>query len=86
VTRSQRPPEEPTTEEITGALRSAGWLLERETDAALRKRDYQPPSVRRSLLHAGMPCAEYCFGGRYYKANFLLDERDQLTEHIDAVR
>jgi hypothetical protein len=42
--------------------------------------------LMRALLHAGKPCADYCFGGQYYRANFLLDERDQLTEHIDAVR
>jgi hypothetical protein len=33
-----------------------------------------------ALLHAGLPGDEYAFGGRYYKANFLLDERNQLTE------
>jgi hypothetical protein len=38
-----------------------------------------------ALLHAGLPCDEYAFGDRYYKANFLLDERDQLSEYTDTM-
>jgi hypothetical protein len=36
--------------------------------------------LMRALLHTGLPCDEYCFGGRYYKAQFLLDQRGQLSE------
>ena len=37
--------------------------------------------LMRVMLHAGMPCDEYCVGGRYYKAAFLRDQRGQLTEY-----
>jgi hypothetical protein len=40
VARVNRPSEEPTSDQIIDALRSAGWLLEQETDSALLKRDY----------------------------------------------
>jgi hypothetical protein len=40
--------------------------------------------LMRALFHAGLPCDEYCFGGRYYKATFLLDERGQLSEYVEA--
>lgn len=30
-------------------------------------------------MHAGLPCDEYCFGGRYFRSEFVLDG-DQLTE------
>lgn len=40
MTRANRPSEEPTSDQIIDALRSAGWLLEQETDSALLKRDY----------------------------------------------
>jgi hypothetical protein len=33
-----------------------------------------------ALLHAGMPCDDYCFGGRHYNVTFLLDQRGQLSE------
>src|SRR6478752_687263 len=36
--------------------------------------------LMRALLHAGLPCDEYCYGGRYYKTTFLLDQRGQLSE------
>lgn len=35
-----REPEQPTAEEIVAALRSAGWLLEQETEASLRAAGY----------------------------------------------
>lgn len=37
--------------------------------------------LMRVMLHAGMPCDEYCVGGRYYKAAFFRDQRGQLTEY-----
>jgi len=40
----------------------------------------------RALLHAGLPCDDYCFGGQYYKANFLLDQRGQLSEYVEEGR
>jgi hypothetical protein len=42
--------------------------------------------LMRALLHAGLPCDEYCFGGQYYKATFLLDERGQLSEYVEEAR
>ena len=37
-------------------------------------------TVMAALIHAGQPCGEYCFGGKYFQSSFLLDERDQLSE------
>jgi hypothetical protein len=37
-----------------------------------------------ALLHAGLPCQEYCFGGRYFKSEFVLDENDRLIEVDDC--
>ena len=36
--------------------------------------------LMRALLHAGMPCDRFCFGGADYDKTFVLDERDQLRE------
>jgi hypothetical protein len=40
MTNENRPQVEPTSEQIVDALRAAGWLLEQETDSALRQRGY----------------------------------------------
>lgn len=40
VTSVNRPKEQPTSDQIIDALRSAGWLLEQETDSALLNRGY----------------------------------------------
>jgi hypothetical protein len=34
----------------------------------------------KALSHAGLPNADYGYGGRYWSSTFVLDERDQLTE------
>jgi hypothetical protein len=39
--------------------------------------------VMGALIHARRPCDEYCFGGRYFRSTFLLDEHDELRE-VDA--
>jgi hypothetical protein len=36
--------------------------------------------VMGALFSAGLPCNEYCFGGRYFKSVFVLDENDRLVE------
>ncbi|BBZ38735.1 hypothetical protein [Mycobacterium conspicuum] len=36
--------------------------------------------IMRALFAAGLPCADYCHGGRHYGATFLLDERGELLE------
>jgi hypothetical protein len=41
VTRPNASPDEPTSEQIVAAPRSAGWLLEQETGAAFRNRGYR---------------------------------------------
>jgi hypothetical protein len=37
-------------------------------------------TVMKALFRAGLPCNEYCFGGRYYTSAFVLDENDRLNE------
>ena len=37
----------------------------------------------RALMHAGLPCERFCFGGRDYDKVFVLDERDQLSEYAE---
>ncbi|BBZ15978.1 hypothetical protein [Mycolicibacterium gadium] len=41
MTRTGSSGNEPTSEQIVAALRSAGWLLEQETGAALQRRGYR---------------------------------------------
>jgi hypothetical protein len=36
--------------------------------------------LMRALSAARLPCDDYCYGGRYFRSTFLLDERDQLSE------
>lgn len=35
--------------------------------------------LMRALAGARLPCGDYCYGGRYFKSSFVLDERDQLS-------
>ena len=36
-----------------------------------------------ALLHAGLDCRRYAFGGADWGKVFLLDERDQLREYVE---
>ena len=35
-----------------------------------------------ALMHAGLPSDDFAYGGRDWGKSFVLDERDQLTEHF----
>ena len=37
------------------------------------------------LFHAGLPCGDYCYGGKYFESSFVLDEHDQLTEYAPGL-
>ena len=37
----------------------------------------------RTLLHAGLPHDRFCFGGADYGEEFLLDDRDRLTDFAE---
>ncbi|OHV03887.1 hypothetical protein [Mycobacterium talmoniae] len=37
--------------------------------------------LMRALMHAGLPHEQFCYGRSDYGKTFVLDERDQLTEH-----
>jgi hypothetical protein len=36
--------------------------------------------LMRALSHAGLPHADYCCGGKFFKSLFVLDERGELLE------
>ena len=60
----------------------AAWVRRRTVGGV---EDGQPLLVSssvlmRALLHAGLPCDEYEFGGRYHNKTFLFDEDDQFSE------
>jgi hypothetical protein len=35
--------------------------------------------LMQALMHAGLPCDDYAYGGRYFQTSFVLDETDQLS-------
>jgi hypothetical protein len=34
------------------------------------------------LMHAGLPCDQFAFGGADWGKTFVLDERNQLTKSV----
>jgi hypothetical protein len=56
------------------------YQLRRVSNRAIQPLVVDSSTILCALMHAGLPCDEYEFGGRYWGKQFLLDEDGRLSE------